>query len=145
MGIMSRREAIFFSLSFIVAAADLILKCILSCLKPDIQVGAFLRIVVSHNNGAAFGILQGNSMLLGFFALLITGCALLFYDSIAKSEFLLPASLIFGGALGNMVERFFMGSVTDYLAFSFWPSFNLADSAVFIGTLWIILKLIKKK
>ena len=48
--------------------------------------------------------------------------------------------LILGGAVGNLTDRIFKaggsflgGSVTDFIDFSFWPTFNLADSAITVG------------
>jgi len=58
-------------------------------------------------------------------------------------------AFIFGGAVGNLVDRVRFGYVIDFLDFSVkdyhWPAFNLADSAVTIGTLWLLLNLILGK
>lgn len=52
---------------------------------------------------------------------------------------LLPAGLILGGALGNLVDRTHNGSVVDMLHTSFWPTFNLADVAICTGAaLWVL-------
>jgi signal peptidase II len=52
---------------------------------------------------------------------------------------LLPAGLILGGALGNLVDRTHNGSVVDMLHTSFWPTFNLADVAICTGVaLWVL-------
>lgn len=51
----------------------------------------------------------------------------------------LPASLILGGALGNLIDRTHNGSVVDMLHTSFWPTFNLADVAICAGAaLWVL-------
>lgn len=52
---------------------------------------------------------------------------------------LLPAGLILGGALGNLIDRTHNGSVVDMLHTSFWPTFNLADVAICTGAaLWVL-------
>jgi signal peptidase II len=52
-------------------------------------------------------------------------------------------SLIIGGAVGNLIDRIRLGEVVDFLDFyvgSFhWPAFNVADSAVTVGTFWVVL------
>jgi signal peptidase II len=54
----------------------------------------------------------------------------------------LSLSLILGGALGNLVDRFWRGGVVDFLDFhiqSFhWPAFNMADSFIFLGVLALL-------
>jgi signal peptidase II len=44
-----------------------------------------------------------------------------------------------GGALGNLIDRFRLKYVVDYIYFSFWPAFNVADSAVTIGVALLVL------
>jgi len=53
--------------------------------------------------------------------------------------------LILGGALGNLIDRVRFGYVVDFLDFRIWPVFNIADSAITIGTILAILHLLKRK
>jgi signal peptidase II len=54
-------------------------------------------------------------------------------------------SLVLGGALGNLIDRLRSGEVVDFLDFYLrplhwhWPAFNVADSAVTVGTLWLVV------
>ncbi|MBI2574843.1 signal peptidase II, partial [Candidatus Woesearchaeota archaeon] len=48
-------------------------------------------------------------------------------------------ALILAGTTGNIIDRLLLGYVTDFIAFSFWPAFNIADSALTIGTGLMIL------
>ena len=52
--------------------------------------------------------------------------------------------LIMGGAIGNLIDRIFLTYVTDFINFSFWPAFNLADTAITLGTIGLILFYIKR-
>ena len=53
-------------------------------------------------------------------------------------------ALIIGGALSNILDRIIYGSVIDFINFSFWPAFNIADSAITIGVILLIIKFIHK-
>ena len=56
---------------------------------------------------------------------------------------IVPLGLIVGGAFGNVIDRFSMGAVADFIDFHIydyhWPAFNFADSAVFVGVSLILL------
>ena len=53
--------------------------------------------------------------------------------------------LILGGALGNLVDRYFIGEVTDFISFSFFPPvFNVADSFIVIGFILIIILILRE-
>ena len=55
-------------------------------------------------------------------------------------------ALIVGGALGNAFDRIINGGgVTDFINFHFWPVFNVADSAVSVGVLLLIVGYLKRK
>ena len=75
---------------------------------------------------------------------------MLFRPSVKKSALLAIAlALMFGGAAGNMWDRMFRGTVTDFLQFFFgsyeFPSFNAADSAITIGACLLIIDLWKNR
>ena len=61
----------------------------------------------------------------------------------------LGLSLILGGALGNLIDRIRFREVIDFLDFYLgtyhWPAFNIADSAITVGTLWVVISLFKKR
>lgn len=54
-------------------------------------------------------------------------------------------SLILAGAIGNLIDRIRFGCVIDFLDFRIWPVFNVADSAITIGTVLLILQMLKQK
>jgi signal peptidase II len=93
------------------------------------------------NTGAAFGILKGNTTFFIVISVIIIIGFLVFlkylnYNSIWIK---LATGLIIGGAIGNLVDRIRLGYVIDYLDFRIWPVFNLADSAVVIGTIILVI------
>jgi signal peptidase II len=68
--------------------------------------------------------------------------------STAKLE-VISLSLILGGAIGNLIDRLIFGYVIDFLDVYYqsyhWPAFNIADSAICIGAVLLILDSFKKK
>ena len=52
---------------------------------------------------------------------------------------------VFGGVLGNLIDRLRYGYVIDFLDFRIWPVFNIADSAITIGAVLIIIDLLRNR
>ena len=105
-----------------------------------------LRVVSFHfvrNTGASFGMLQGNNALLAWVSVIVLGLIMLNVDKI-KKEHEVPVFLIVGGLLGNLIDRVFRGFVIDFVDFKFWPVFNLADSLIVIGVIWLIIVILRK-
>jgi len=112
--------------------------------NPITVVKNFFYLRHLENEGAAFSILQGKTLLLIIMVSLVA-LALIYYLVKNKSKFLRATlSLILGGALGNLYDRIFnKGSVIDFLEFHFgsyiFPTFNLADTFVVIGTILLAI------
>ena len=103
-----------------------------------------------RNSGAAFGILAGShsGFRLVFFAITsVLALALLgtIYVRLSPTDWLGQVSVaaIFGGAVGNLIDRVRFGAVIDFLDFSLlgyhWPAFNVADAAITVGVGFLIL------
>ncbi len=116
--------------------------------ETKILISGFFNLVHIRNKGMAFGIMNrpgtdwGGILLVG--ATLAALGLLLFWFFRLKSEergIAFPLSLILGGAAGNLVDRVRLGEVLDFLDFYIgphhWPAFNVADSAITVGTLWL--------
>ncbi len=121
---------------------------------PVIQ--GFFNITHVLNPGGAFGLFAAQSPeIRKFFFIFISSavaCLLLwFYRQTAKEYFLLSAAIasIFGGAVGNLIDRFRFGKVVDFLDFYLgnyhWPAFNVADSAICIGMSILLYHMVFKK
>lgn len=115
---------------------------------PVVLVDSLLGFRFVENNGAAWGILGGQRILL--LVAPIVGCAFLVYYYIktgARNSILLMLglSLIFAGGFGNLIDRMFRGGhVVDFIEFLFisFPVFNIADVCVTCGTVLIAIYLL---
>ena len=100
----------------------------------------FLDLVYVENRGSAFGLLANQTFLLIAITIasLIIILLLLRHLSSATTLSIIPASLIFGGAMGNLIDRLRLGYVIDFIDVRLWgnfhwPAFNFADAAIVIG------------
>jgi signal peptidase II len=107
-------------------------------------IPGFFDLTHVHNPGGAFGFLSGlsaeiRSLLFVAVSLLAAGLILYFYWQVpARQRFLaVGLCLLFGGAIGNLVDRIRFGVVVDFLDLYagnlHWPAFNVADSAITVG------------
>ncbi len=110
----------------------------------------FLRLVHVRNTGAAFGILPGQSTALKIMAI-VGILALVAIILLARRRFpylisrgtTAGASLLLGGATGNLIDRLRFGQVTDFIDVGMWPAFNVADSAIVIGAILAAISLLR--
>lgn len=108
-------------------------------------IGKLFKITYLQNDGAAFSSLRGQRGFLVGFALLAVLAALFFLFSYKGKSKLLDCSLlmIVAGGIGNLIDRIFIGSVTDMFDLSFFPPiFNLADISITIGCILLIIFII---
>lgn len=148
-----RSDLIFLPISLIAAivfAGDFFIKNYLRThyayqsipVIPDI-----FHITVIFNKGAAFGILQGQTIFLMFITIALI-LLFLFFIIIEKDYRRLTLAaygLVMGGALSNFYDRIVLGYVVDYLDFRVFPVFNLADSCICIGVGLLILQSFRHK
>lgn len=154
------KYAKFTVVAVLVVLLDQVTKMMVLRMIPEydriVVIPGFFNLTHVHNPGGAFGLLAQNGaawrhwLFLGaaFFAL---GVILYFYHRTPKTLPWLAGSLamIFGGAVGNMIDRIRFGEVVDFLDVYFasyhWPTFNVADSAVSVGIGLFILHILLKK
>jgi signal peptidase II len=119
-------------------------------------IPAFFNLTHLQNPGGAFGFMAGQSdvirlLLFIFMSSLAVGLVFYFYKITPKTHSTLATgfALIFSGAIGNMIDRFRIGAVVDFLDFYIkgyhWPAFNIADSAITIGMTIFVYHIIFKK
>ncbi len=102
------------------------------------------RFVHWYNTGVAFGLFQGNGDLFKITSSIIVLVIIAFYSQIPDEEWILRLALAFevGGAIGNLVDRFAIGHVTDFIAVGNFAVFNLADASINIGIAFMLLSLL---
>lgn len=100
-----------------------------------------VRLYHVTNTGAAFGILENQTLFLILMTVIGLAAIYLYYRNPPFDHFLAPLAigLMLGGATGNLVDRIRLGRVTDFIDFPMWPAFNVADSAITVGVVAIIL------
>ena len=112
-------------------------------------ITSFFNIVRVHNSGAAFSFLAGASGWQRWFFVVLGLSAACFIVWLLRSHggqrlFSLALSLILGGALGNVIDRLMHGYVVDFIQVHwesrhYFPAFNLADSAITLGAVLLIV------
>ena len=119
-------------------------------------IPGFFSLTHIHNPGGAFGFMANQSSgLINIFFLFISLLAIFLiiylYRNTPKTHPLLATgfTLIFGGAIGNMIDRIRFGEVVDfldcYIGTLHWPAFNVADSAITVGIVIFIVHFLFKK
>ncbi len=111
----------------------------------------FFNIVLTYNKGAAFGLFSGvhndliRHLLLGISTMLALGTVIYLLGREYLSDMIARSALgmILGGAIGNIIDRIVHGAVVDFLDVYYkdyhWPAFNVADSAIFVGVVILLL------
>lgn len=116
-------------------------------IHTHIKKTSFFNIVLVYNKGISFGMFHGVDFMFNIIFIVISFIsALVLYLSWKSKDFIeiLCFSFIFGGAIGNIIDRINYGAVVDFLDFhiknAHWPAFNVADSCIFIGVICYIIK-----
>ena len=99
------------------------------------------HITYVQNRGAAFNMLDGKSLVLILVPAIAIAIGLWYMEKHLEEHWTLLVSLVLviAGGIGNLIDRCFMGFVTDMFDFRIWPVFNIADIAVCVGAGLLIL------
>ncbi|MBO5530634.1 MAG: signal peptidase II [Bacilli bacterium] len=134
----------FLSISCIVLVLDRIIKVLVQGLLSSDRlyiIKKFFYLVYVKNIGAAFSILEGKSILLILIGLVSLGFIYWYVKTNKPSN--IGYALLFGGILGNLIDRIIFGYVIDFIGFEIggyeFPIFNIADIAIVIGAVFIII------
>ena len=139
-------------LSLVVLALDQVTKYLASAklvLHQPIEILPMLNLTLMHNYGAAFSFLSDHSGWQRWFltavALVVSVVIVFWMRRLPPGEKLtaIGLALILGGALGNVWDRIQLGYVVDFIDVYYqswhWPAFNIADSAITVGAVLLII------
>ncbi|WP_151549162.1 MULTISPECIES: signal peptidase II [Corynebacterium] len=135
----------------VVAVLDQVIKQVIlhtiDPLNPVSVIGDWARLVLVFNSGAAFSMGEDHTWVFTTVQLVFVLGALYFGRTMVCRPQIIGVALIAGGALGNLIDRlfrapgFFVGHVVDYISIGRFAVFNLADSAITIGVVVVIISL----
>ena len=138
-------NVVFFLIALLVVAADQFTKL---WIRSNLAIGESLPetglfcLTRVHNTGAAFGLFQGQSLVLTIVAIIAVIALIIFVlfgyhrfpfldDRLGKPTL----GLVLGGIAGNLIDRLHLGYVTDFIDIGIWPAFNVADSSITVGAI----------
>lgn len=116
--------------------------------RRNVEITGFFSLVMVWNYGVSFGMLAAPGTLMPY---LLKGLALIICSALtvmavrsADTAERVAYGLIVGGALGNVIDRVLYGAVVDFAYFHVgdlgWPAFNVADSCIFLGVAYLIVR-----
>jgi len=134
--------------------SDLLSLCVVGRCESIVILPVF-KLILLHNSGAAFSFLDDAGGWQRWFlvtvSVLVSAYISVWLYRVRQQERLLAfgLALILGGAVGNLIDRAFVGYVVDFLVVhwddSYFPAFNVADSAITAGACVLILEMFLKK
>jgi signal peptidase II len=142
----------WFAIAAAIVVADQLTKWIVLArfaAGERLEVTSFFNMVLVFNKGAAFSFLANapgwqTPLLAGFAIVAAAVVSYLLHKDPQKRLFCSGLTLILGGAVGNVIDRLRFGHVVDFLDFHalgwHWPAFNVADSAITVGAILLILE-----
>ena len=149
---MNKKKIYLFIFILVLFAIDriskiLILKNFLNNSSSEIYINSFLNFSLVWNSGIGFGILQLEpNIFYLLISIIITAINLiLIYWMLTSSNYLesIFISIILGGALGNLFDRYYYSSVPDFIDLHYesfhWFTFNIADIFITIGIIGLII------
>ena len=143
------RAGLFLIIAAFVVALDQISKLWVKSnfnLNEMVPIVGCLSLTHVRNTGSAFGLFANQAFLLTLVAIVGLVAILLVYRYLSRISLLssFALGLIFGGAVGNLIDRVRFGYVIDFIDVRLWrdvhwPSFNVADSAITVGAIVLVV------
>ena len=141
-----RRFPLVATAAALVLAADQLTKwwAVAVLDEGPVSVGP-LRLALSYNRGAAFGLGAGFAPVVAVAAVVLVVFLLAMGRAAVRTGPALATGIVLGGALGNLADRLvrspglLRGEVVDFIDVGWWPVFNVADTAITIGCVLLVL------
>ncbi|MBS3113838.1 signal peptidase II [Candidatus Woesearchaeota archaeon] len=147
---MNKKNIFIFSIALFIISVDQLTKFFIKINfqlnQPVPIISNILHLTYITNTGSAFGLFKGLSIFFILFSIVVIIIVFYYLKRIKNNEKTLQFSvgLLLGGTVGNLIDRLFYGAVVDFIDFRIWPVFNIADSAVTISVVFLIILLWKK-
>lgn len=125
-------------------ATKLLVEATLPGRPPVDVIPGVLQLRFTTNPGGAFGIFGGAAWLFVLASVVVVVAIVLASRRLPSTVAAVASGLILGGAIGNLTDRAirgpgFSGEVVDFIDFQVWPVFNVADSAIVVGVILMLL------
>lgn len=143
-----RRWALFIGLAALIVVVDQLTKAwVVANVRFDAPVdiaGEYLRITLTRNTGALFGLFRDQAWLFAIFSVGVIGLIVWYHGREAQGVFMsIALGLLLGGALGNLADRIRLGYVVDFvdMGIGTWRfyTYNVADAAITTAILLLII------
>lgn len=142
-----RRHLPFLGLAALIIVFDQLTKVIV---RSQLELGErewlaqFFAFSHIANDGGAFGIFGGANTILAVSAVVAIAIVVVYYLWPPLNHWLIRSglALILGGAVGNLLDRIYQGHVTDFVDFIHFPAFNVADAAINVGVVAVVIALL---
>jgi signal peptidase II len=143
------RDMWFFLVAGVVVGLDQLSKYLVRAnmvLGQSIPEHGFFRFTYGTNTGGVFGFFSNQTFLITVAAVIAVVVIILYSRHKMAQSMLVKVSLgmILGGSIGNLIDRIRFGAVTDFIDIGAWPVFNLADSAIDVGVVFLIIYILFK-
>ena len=103
-----------------------------------------LHLTYVHNTGAGFGILNNKNFLLLLFSLVVLIFVVYYFVKERNRDVKFMFIILASGIVGNVIDRISFGYVIDFIDFRIWPVFNIADIAIFVSIVGLVVYEMKK-
>jgi len=103
-------------------------------------LAVYARVINWNNTGAAFGLLPSAGLIFSIVAVGVSAAIIYYFPRVpeAQTAVRIALALQLGGAVGNLIDRVLLGTVTDFISVASFPVFNVADASITVGVALLV-------